>query len=75
VVFLGAYSASQGIELTRNDAACYIATRDGGVQADPTDFFLCTGTIIVKSYALNWSSYNCESIKSKLLAFLSFQTK
>jgi len=40
---VGAYSASQGIELIRNDVAHYIETRDGGVQADPNDIFLCTG--------------------------------
>uniref|UniRef100_H2Z4L3 alanine transaminase n=1 Tax=Ciona savignyi TaxID=51511 RepID=H2Z4L3_CIOSA len=40
---IGAYSASQGVELIRNDVADYIERRDGGLKADPNDIFLCTG--------------------------------
>nr|XP_039262873.1 alanine aminotransferase 2-like [Styela clava] len=40
---IGAYSASQGIEIVRNDAAAYIEKRDGGIPANPNDIFLCTG--------------------------------
>lgn len=40
---IGAYSASQGIEVIRQDAAKYIEARDGGIPADPDSIFLCTG--------------------------------
>nr|CAB3250828.1 alanine aminotransferase 2 [Phallusia mammillata] len=40
---VGAYSASQGIEVIRNDVANYIEKRDGGIKADPNNVFLCTG--------------------------------
>lgn len=40
---LGAYSASQGIEVIRNDIAKYIENRDGGIKSDPNDIYLCTG--------------------------------
>lgn len=40
---IGAYSASQGIEVIRQDAAEYIKKRDGGIASNPNDIFLCTG--------------------------------
>ncbi|KAM5280907.1 alanine aminotransferase 1 [Ctenodactylus gundi] len=40
---LGAYSNSSGIQLIREDVAQYIARRDGGIPADPSNIFLSTG--------------------------------
>ncbi|KAI7797364.1 putative alanine aminotransferase 1, partial [Triplophysa rosa] len=40
---LGAYSASQGIEMIRQDVAQYIERRDGGVKCDPENIYLATG--------------------------------
>lgn len=40
---IGAYSASQGVEIIREDAAKYIQERDGGIPANPNDIFLGTG--------------------------------
>ncbi|CAK8696006.1 unnamed protein product [Clavelina lepadiformis] len=40
---IGAYSASQGVEIIRNDVANYIERRDGGLKSDPNNIFLCTG--------------------------------
>lgn len=40
---IGAYSASQGVEIIREDAAKYIQERDGGIPSNPNDIFLCTG--------------------------------
>lgn len=39
----GAYSASQGIDCVRQDVACYIERRDGGVPSDPDNIYLTTG--------------------------------
>ncbi|XP_054355326.1 alanine aminotransferase 1 isoform X2 [Pongo pygmaeus] len=39
----GAYSASSGIQLIREDVARYIERRDGGIPADPNNVFLSTG--------------------------------
>lgn len=40
---VGAYSASQGIEVIREDIANYITRRDGGIPSNPQDIFLLTG--------------------------------
>ncbi|KAM5157194.1 alanine aminotransferase 2 isoform 2-T2 [Mantella aurantiaca] len=40
---MGAYSASQGIEVIRQDVAKYIEKRDGGIQCNPDDIYLSTG--------------------------------
>jgi len=40
---VGAYSASVGIEVIRNDCSKFIEKRDGGIPCDPNDIFLCTG--------------------------------
>ncbi|XP_038616539.1 alanine aminotransferase 1 isoform X1 [Tachyglossus aculeatus] len=40
---LGAYSASTGIDLIRQDVARYIERRDGGIGSDPANVFLSTG--------------------------------
>ncbi|XP_056148874.1 alanine aminotransferase 2-like isoform X2 [Lampris incognitus] len=40
---MGSYSASQGIDCVRQDVACYIERRDGGVPCDPDDIYLTTG--------------------------------
>lgn len=40
---IGAYSASQGIEVIRQDVAKYIERRDGGIQSDPNNIYLSTG--------------------------------
>uniref|UniRef100_F7FD07 Alanine aminotransferase 1 n=1 Tax=Ornithorhynchus anatinus TaxID=9258 RepID=F7FD07_ORNAN len=40
---LGAYSASPGIDLIRQDVAHYIEQRDGGIRSDPANIFLSTG--------------------------------
>lgn len=42
-VFLGAYSASQGIELIRHDVARYIERRDGGIPCNPDNIYLSAG--------------------------------
>ncbi|XP_075776054.1 alanine aminotransferase 1 isoform X1 [Pelodiscus sinensis] len=39
----GAYTASPGIELIRQDVARYIERRDGGVPANPDNIYLSTG--------------------------------
>ncbi|KAG8430135.1 hypothetical protein GDO86_018410, partial [Hymenochirus boettgeri] len=39
----GAYSASQGIEVIRQDVAKYIEKRDGGITANPDNIYLSTG--------------------------------
>ena len=59
-MFAGAYSASQGIELIRNDIAKYIETRDGGIKSDPNDIYLCTGAsdgIVVCCLILLFTGY------------------
>ncbi|XP_072364029.1 alanine aminotransferase 2-like isoform X2 [Scyliorhinus torazame] len=40
---LGAYTASQGLEVVRKHVARYIETRDGGIPSDPDNIFLATG--------------------------------
>uniref|UniRef100_A0AAY4E900 alanine transaminase n=1 Tax=Denticeps clupeoides TaxID=299321 RepID=A0AAY4E900_9TELE len=40
---IGAYSASQGIELVRQDVSRYIVRRDGGVPSNPDNIYLSTG--------------------------------
>ncbi|XP_063075765.1 alanine aminotransferase 2-like isoform X1 [Engraulis encrasicolus] len=40
---IGAYSASQGIEVIRQDVSRYIERRDGGVPCDPDNIYLSTG--------------------------------
>lgn len=40
---LGAYSASQGIEVIRQDVARYIQKRDGGIPSNPDNIYLSTG--------------------------------
>lgn len=40
---MGSYSASQGIEVIRQDVAKYIEKRDGGIQSNPDDIYLSTG--------------------------------
>ncbi|XP_041424171.1 alanine aminotransferase 2-like isoform X3 [Xenopus laevis] len=40
---IGAYSASQGIEVIRQDVAKYIERRDGGILSDPNNIYLSTG--------------------------------
>lgn len=40
---VGAYSASVGIEVIRNDIANFIEERDGGIKCDPDNLFLSTG--------------------------------
>ena len=40
---LGAYTASVGIEVVRNDISKFIESRDGGVPSDPNNIFLLTG--------------------------------
>ncbi|KAI4898247.1 hypothetical protein NFI96_030538 [Prochilodus magdalenae] len=40
---IGAYSASQGIELVRHDVARYIEKRDGGIPSNPDNIYLTAG--------------------------------
>lgn len=40
---IGSYSASQGIEIVRQDVAKYIERRDGGIPCSPDDIYLSTG--------------------------------
>ncbi|KAB5535863.1 hypothetical protein PHYPO_G00122850 [Pangasianodon hypophthalmus] len=40
---IGSYSASQGIDCIRQDVACYIERRDGGISCDPDNIYLTTG--------------------------------
>ncbi|XP_060538159.1 alanine aminotransferase 1 isoform X1 [Pantherophis guttatus] len=40
---IGAYSASPGIELIRQDVAAFIQRRDGGIPSDPENIYLSTG--------------------------------
>ncbi|XP_054840941.1 alanine aminotransferase 1 isoform X2 [Eublepharis macularius] len=40
---VGAYSASPGIELIRQDVASFIEHRDGGIPSNPDNIFLSTG--------------------------------
>uniref|UniRef100_A0A8C8CTP0 alanine transaminase n=1 Tax=Oncorhynchus tshawytscha TaxID=74940 RepID=A0A8C8CTP0_ONCTS len=40
---LGAYSASSGIEVIRQDVAKYIEKRDSGIPSNPDDIYLSTG--------------------------------
>ncbi|XP_072911372.1 alanine aminotransferase 2-like isoform X2 [Hemitrygon akajei] len=40
---LGAYSASQGIEIIRQNVAKYIERRDSGIPSNPDNIFLSTG--------------------------------
>jgi len=40
---VGAYTASVGIEVVRNDISKFIEARDGGVSSDPNNIFLLTG--------------------------------
>ncbi|XP_069477884.1 alanine aminotransferase 2 isoform X2 [Ambystoma mexicanum] len=40
---IGAYTASQGIELIRQDVAKYIERRDGGISCSADDIYLSTG--------------------------------
>ncbi|KAM4687347.1 alanine aminotransferase 2 isoform 3-T3 [Discoglossus pictus] len=40
---IGAYSASQGIEVIRQDVAKYIEKRDGGIPSSPDNIYLSTG--------------------------------
>ncbi|XP_034017371.1 alanine aminotransferase 2-like [Thalassophryne amazonica] len=40
---IGAYSMSQGIECIRQDVACYIEKRDGGIPSNPDNIYLTTG--------------------------------
>lgn len=48
----GAYSASPGIELIREDVAAFIQHRDGGIPSNPENIYLSTGAsnaIVVRS--------------------------
>uniref|UniRef100_A0A8C8RER0 Alanine aminotransferase 1 n=1 Tax=Pelusios castaneus TaxID=367368 RepID=A0A8C8RER0_9SAUR len=40
---VGAYTASPGIEIIRQDVAHYIQRRDGGIPANPANIYLTTG--------------------------------
>ncbi|XP_030629705.1 alanine aminotransferase 2-like [Chanos chanos] len=40
---IGAYSASQGIEVVRQDVARYIERRDGGIPCNPDNIYLSSG--------------------------------
>ncbi|XP_053322526.1 alanine aminotransferase 2 isoform X2 [Spea bombifrons] len=40
---IGSYSASQGVEVVRQDVAKYIERRDGGIPSDPENIYLSTG--------------------------------
>ncbi|XP_060718895.1 alanine aminotransferase 2-like isoform X2 [Tachysurus vachellii] len=40
---LGSYSASQGIQLIRQDVARYIEKRDGGIKSNPDNIYLTAG--------------------------------
>ncbi|KAK6293138.1 hypothetical protein J4Q44_G00366390 [Coregonus suidteri] len=40
---IGAYSASPGIEIIRQDVAKYIEKRDGGIPSNPDNIYLSTG--------------------------------
>ncbi|XP_064805558.1 alanine aminotransferase 2-like isoform X1 [Oncorhynchus masou masou] len=40
---IGAYSASPGIEIIRQDVAKYIEKRDGGIPSNPDSIYLSTG--------------------------------
>ncbi|KAG9472859.1 alanine aminotransferase 2 isoform X2 [Eleutherodactylus coqui] len=40
---IGSYSASQGIEIVRQDVAKYIERRDGGIPSNPDNIYLSTG--------------------------------
>ncbi|XP_073418475.1 alanine aminotransferase 2 isoform X3 [Dendrobates tinctorius] len=40
---LGSYSASQGIEVVRQDVSRYIEWRDGGIPSNPDNIYLSTG--------------------------------
>uniref|UniRef100_A0A8C5QE71 Alanine aminotransferase 1 n=1 Tax=Leptobrachium leishanense TaxID=445787 RepID=A0A8C5QE71_9ANUR len=40
---IGSYSASQGIEIIRQDVAKYIEKRDGGIPSSADDIYLSTG--------------------------------
>ncbi|KAM3841020.1 alanine aminotransferase 1 isoform 1-T1 [Vipera latastei] len=40
---IGAYSASPGIELIRQDVAAFIQRRDGGIPSNPENIYLSTG--------------------------------
>ncbi|XP_072855728.2 alanine aminotransferase 1 isoform X1 [Pogona vitticeps] len=40
---IGAYSASPGIEIIRQDVAHFIERRDGGIPSNPENIFLSTG--------------------------------
>uniref|UniRef100_A0A8C3I189 Alanine aminotransferase 1 n=1 Tax=Chrysemys picta bellii TaxID=8478 RepID=A0A8C3I189_CHRPI len=40
---VGAYTASHGIEIIRQDVARYIERRDGGIPANPDNIYLSTG--------------------------------
>ncbi|KAM4028702.1 alanine aminotransferase 2 isoform 2-T3 [Anomaloglossus baeobatrachus] len=40
---IGSYSASQGIEVIRQDVAKYIERRDGGIPSNPDNIYLSTG--------------------------------
>ncbi|XP_077127626.1 alanine aminotransferase 2 isoform X5 [Ranitomeya variabilis] len=40
---LGSYSASQGIEVVRQDVSRYIERRDGGIPSNPDNIYLSTG--------------------------------
>ncbi|XP_043834040.1 alanine aminotransferase 1-like isoform X2 [Dromiciops gliroides] len=49
----GAYSASSGIHLIREDVARYIEQRDGGIASDPENIFLSTGASTAIMVVLN----------------------
>ncbi|KAK9402827.1 alanine aminotransferase 2-like [Crotalus adamanteus] len=40
---IGAYSASPGIQLIRQDVAAFIQRRDGGIPSSPENIYLSTG--------------------------------
>ncbi|XP_015680458.1 alanine aminotransferase 2-like [Protobothrops mucrosquamatus] len=49
---IGAYSASPGIELIRQDVAAFIQRRDGGIPSNPENIYLSTGAssaVVVQS--------------------------
>lgn len=68
LVFIGsgAYSASQGIEMIRQDVAQYIERRDGGVKCDPDNIYLSTGAsnAIVVNDNILWQCNTSYLIKS-----------
>ena len=75
----GAYSASQGVEVIRNDIAKYIETRDGGIKSNPDDVYLCTGAsdgVVVKLFikALYAIFNHLSAVMSQCVDVLALQS-